>query len=99
MRRLLRRRALWAALASAALAVVICGGSVRNFFGKRRELSRLRENLAQSRRLLAEEEMQVARAEKDHAYLETSARRELGLLRADEIEFQFTARAETKPSE
>lgn len=96
MRRLLRRRALWAALASVGLAVLICGGSVRNFFGKRRELAKLRENLADSRRMLAQEEMQVARAEKDHAFLESSARRELGLLRDDEIEFRFAARADQK---
>ncbi len=98
MRRLLQRRGFWVALAAAGVAVGISGESVRGYLAQRREIRRLETRLDEARRRASEQESRVARSTSD-AYIETSARRELGLLRPGEIEFRFVAADDVEPAQ
>ena len=83
------RRWVWWAVGFLLLSVAVSGGAVRNFWNRRRELRRLEDRLAESRRRVGELEARRDRAEGDPAYIEMAARRELGLVAPDEIEFRF----------
>ncbi len=84
------------ALAALAAAVLISGDSVRHYFSRRRELTRMETQAVESRRRVAALEARLAQAETDPSFIETAARRELGLIREGEIEFRFVEGHEEK---
>ena len=98
MGRLLRRRGFWIGLAAAGGVVAISGESVRGYLAQRREIRRLEGQLAEARRRATEQDSRLVRSASD-AYIETSARRELGLLRPGEIEFRFVAADDVEPAQ
>ncbi|MBK8576065.1 MAG: septum formation initiator family protein [Elusimicrobia bacterium] len=90
---ILRGRALWVLVGGLAVAVLISGGAVRRYWVRHRELNRLEDRLAEVRRKVRTLEARRARAENDAEFIETAARRELGLLASDEIEFRFVLKS------
>lgn len=91
-RRFVRRRGVWLIAGILAVAVLVSGGAIRRFFVRRAELARLELRLAQSQDRIRVLQSRRERADSDEMFIETSARRELGLLAPDEIEFRFVAR-------
>lgn len=89
IRGILRGRALWILAVALAFSVFISGGAVRRYWTRRQELNRLEDRRAEMRHRVREIEARRERAENDDAYIETVARRELGLVGPDEIEFRF----------
>lgn len=89
IRGILRGRALWILAAALAVSVFISGGAVRRYWMRRQELNRLEDRRTEMRHRVREVEARRERAEHDDAYIETVARRELGLVGPDEIEFRF----------
>lgn len=96
-RGILRRRVLWVLAGALFVSVLISGGAVRRYWSRRQELNRLEDRLTALRQRVREVEARRNRAEHDEAFIETAARRELGLVRPDEIEFRFVNRASTSP--
>jgi cell division protein FtsB len=86
---ILRGRALWILAAALAISVFISGGAVRRYWIRRQELNRLEDRRTEMRHRVHEMEARRERAEHDEAYIETVARRELGLVGPNEIEFRF----------
>lgn len=91
------QRWAWWAAGFFLLAVLVSGGAVRNYWNRRRDLERLNIRLAEARRRVAELEARRDRAEGDAAFIEMAARRELGLIAPDEIEFRFVNDDEAAP--
>ncbi len=98
VRRTGRRRRVWVIAGALAVAVLVSGGAVRRYFVQRGELARLETRLVQSHHRMRELQARRERADTDDMFIETSARRELGLLAPDEIEFRFVSRTSTAPS-
>lgn len=97
-----RGRALWILAGVLCVSVLISGGAVRRYWLRYRELIRLEDRRAEIRRRVRVLEARRGRAEHDEAFIETAARRELGFLGPDEIEFRFVNKVSsptTKPSD
>lgn len=90
---ILRRRALWVLVGALGVSVLISGGAIRRYGSRYMELNRLEDRRAEMRRKVRLLEARRARAEHDEEFIETAARRELGLLASGEIEFRFVAPA------
>ncbi len=67
---------------------------VRGYISRRREYSRLAAKLQEAQARLANKQLELARAQRDDEFLEQEARRNLGLIRPEEIEFRFVAAAD-----
>lgn len=96
LRGILRGRALWVLVIGGGVSVLISGGAVRRYWVRHQELVRLEERRSEMRRRVRALEAQRTRAEHDETFIETAARRELGLVGPDEIEFRFV---DAKPVE
>ncbi len=96
-RRTGRRGRVWVIAGVLAVAVLVSGGAVRRFFIQRGELARLEMRLAAAEQRMLGLQARRERADTDEMFIETSARRELGLLAPDEIEFRFVARGSSAP--
>jgi cell division protein FtsB len=102
LRGILRGRALWVLAVALVVSVFVSGGAVRRYWVRHQELIRLEERRSEMRRRLHALEARRARADHDEAFIETAARRELGLVGPDEIEFRFVdavSSGSSKPSE
>jgi cell division protein FtsB len=84
----------WVLLAAAALAGFISSGGPQSYVARRREHSRLEKQVREARSRMERKRHLLARAGKDDAFLEAEARRRLGLIHPDEIEFRFVPEAE-----
>jgi cell division protein FtsB len=73
------------------LGWLIASQGVRDYVARRRENRRLEDRLEQTRRRVDEKRARLGRAAKDDAFLELEARRHLGLVRPDEVEFRFVS--------
>jgi cell division protein FtsB len=95
--RILRRRALWVLVGALGVSVLISSGAIRRYGSRYMELNRLEDRRDEMRRKVDLLEARRVRAEHDEEFIETAARRELGLLAPDEIEFRFVATTSTSP--
>jgi cell division protein FtsB len=84
-----RRPWFWFSAGLVFLGAVMTGGAVKDYAIRYREQSRLSRQLEETRKRMAEKTLRLARAQSDDAFLELEARRNLGLVRPDEIEFRF----------
>lgn len=102
IRGILRGRALWILAGALVVSVLISGGAVRRYWVRRQELIRLQERSSETQRRVRLLVARRVRAEQDETFIETAARRELGLVGPNEIEFRFvksTSRSEVKSIE
>ncbi len=99
VRGILRRRALWVLVGALVVSVFVSGGAVRRHWVRHQELVRLEERRSEMGRRVRTLEARRARAENDEAFIETVARRELGLVGPDEIEFRFVNAVSSGPSQ
>lgn len=97
IRGILRGRALWVLAGALVVSVFISGGAVRRYWVRHHELIRLEERRSEMRRRVRTLEARRARADHDEAFIETAARRELGLVGPDEIEFRFVDAVSSGP--
>lgn len=74
-------------------------GGVRGYISRRREYSQLAARLKEAQARLADKQLNLARAQKDDEFLEQEARRHLGLVRPEEIEFRFVADADSSSAD
>lgn len=98
LRGILRRRALWILLGALGVSALISGGAIRLYWWRNRELTELEQRRMEVRSRVRSLEARRARAEGDTEFIETVARRELGLIGKDEIEFRFVDNGSTAPA-
>ncbi|MBI4397313.1 MAG: septum formation initiator family protein [Elusimicrobia bacterium] len=92
-----RKNWIWIGLGLLALGVFISNEGVRSYFSRRREFHQVRKKLEEAQSRLAQKQDLLARSKNDDAFLEREARRSLGLVRGDEIEYRFpSAEKETR---
>lgn len=89
IRGILRGRALWILVVALGVSVLISGGAIRRYWTRLQEFNRLEDRCAEMRHRVREIGARRDRAEHDEVFIETAARRELGLVGPDEIEFRF----------
>jgi cell division protein FtsB len=85
----LRRHWVWIIIGVVVFGWLLSSQGLRNYFVNRREYRQLDLRLRDTRKRLAEKQLRLSRAQKDDAFLEMEARRQLGLVKPDEIEFRF----------
>jgi cell division protein FtsB len=71
---------------------------LRSFFWRRQEFKRLETRLKEGQSRLAEKQYALAKAQRDNDFLELAARRNLGLVRPDEVEFRFVSHPPEDPA-
>lgn len=67
-----------------------------SYIARRRAYAKLDAQLRGAQDRLAEKQTFLAKAQKDDEFLELEARRHLGLVRADEIEFRFMPKTKAR---
>jgi cell division protein FtsB len=77
------------------LAGLVINEGFRTYVSRRRMHGRLEAQVKESQKRLAEKSLTLAKAQKDDEFLELEARRSLGLVRPDEIEFRFVSGDQT----
>ncbi len=73
-------------------------GGIRRFLSHKKEYNRLNEQLMETQARLSQKQNLLDRAQGDDAFLEMEARRNLSLVRKDEIEFRFVETKENHVS-
>jgi cell division protein FtsB len=87
----LRRRLMWAFFAALVLTGALTNGGFRRYIARRREHQALQKKWQEAQVRLSEKENLLKRSQEDEGFLEGEARRSLGLIRPDEIEFRFVS--------
>jgi cell division protein FtsB len=72
---------------------------VRGYIQRRREYGQLEAKLKDAQSRLVDKQLNLARAQKDDDFLEQEARRHLGLVRPEEIEFRFVPNADSSSAD
>ncbi|MBL8024428.1 MAG: septum formation initiator family protein [Elusimicrobia bacterium] len=98
LRGILRRRALWILLGAIAVSALISGGAIRLYWWRSQELKDLERRRVDSQVRVRSLEARRLRAEQDAEFIETVARRELGLIGKNEIEYRFVSPTSTAAS-
>lgn len=84
------RRKKWGLLlAAVAGAVFLLHGGVRRYYVNKREHARLSARIVESEARVLRKRALLGMTQKDDSLVEGEARRQLGLIRPDEIEFRF----------
>lgn len=85
-----RRHWFWLTLCAVVLGGLASSQGVRDYVSRRKTFRQLDSRLSDSRARVADKQALLARAQKDDGFLELEARRHLGLVKPDEVEFRFT---------
>lgn len=91
------RRYRWVLVGLGVLAILVGNRGFWTMVRHRRELSRLERQLQELRQESKRLDREIALAERDPAYIERVARRELGLIRPGEIEYRFLPATAVQP--
>ncbi|HRY29987.1 MAG TPA: septum formation initiator family protein [Elusimicrobiota bacterium] len=94
-----RRHFVWIILGVVLLGWLLSSGGIRNYFLRLREYRRLDARRRETKQRVAEKQVRLNKAMKDESFLELEARRHLGLVRPDEIEYRFVASTGASPSD
>jgi cell division protein FtsB len=85
-----RRKQLWIAGIIVIVCVLATGKGVRSFYLRRQELKKVEVLYKDSQKRVMQKQWRVDRAAKDDAFLEREARKQLGLVGDNELEFRWT---------
>ncbi len=96
MKALFRRNLFWVALGAVFAGGLLSSNGVRDFVSRQREIRQLDGKLRETQERLARKQALYARAQKDDEFLEAEARRLLGLVKPDEVEFRFVSHEDIK---
>lgn len=93
-----RQHLFWIVLGVAIVGWLLASQGVQDFFRRRRELKKLTEHYHEVQNRVWEKQRQLLRSKNDDGFLELEARRHLGLVRPDEIEFRFISDSDPEKS-
>jgi len=80
---------IWAAIVTITCIILITNGGIRHYRAKQREYEKLKQQVKALEAEYTSKNKLITTIKKDPSRLELLARRKLGLVNPDEIEFRF----------